>query len=73
MAQMGYTGIRDISKTITLVKTLMRGEEAAEGALSTFSKTLGRMATGFEGIGVVSGGISVDLDAYKLAHAENST
>lgn len=78
--QMGTTAIQDISKTITLVKTLMRGEEAAEGALLIFGKTLSRMAMVSkvasavgEGIGVAFGGISVGLDAYELAHAEDST
>lgn len=75
-----YTGIGDISKTINLVKLIMHGEKAAEGALSTFSKTSSRMATASEvisaigkGISVVSGGINIGLDAYELAHAENST
>lgn len=45
VVQMGYTAVGDISKTINLVKTLMRSGEAAEGALSTFGKTLSRMAT----------------------------
>lgn len=66
--QMGITAIQDISKTITLVKKLMRGKEAAEGALLTFKKTLSRMAMVSkvasavgEGIGVAFGGISVGL------------
>lgn len=58
----------------------MRSEEAVEGVLSTFSKTSSRMATASEvasaigkGISVVSDRIDIGLDAYELAHAENST
>lgn len=72
LTQMAYTTLGDVGKMINLVKTIMRSEEAAQATVSAFSKTLSRVAgVAGEGVGIVFGGLSVGLDAYELAHAEN--
>lgn len=56
MTQMVFSGITDLSKTITIVKMMMRSEEAAQASVSAFSKTLGRAAGSVgEGIGILFG------------------
>lgn len=73
MTQMAYSAITDMSKTITLVKTMMRGEEAAQASISGFSKTLGRAAGSVgEGIGILFGVFTVGLDITEMALAEDS-
>lgn len=70
MVQMAYSSINDLAKTVTIVKTMMRSEEAAQASVSAFGKTFGRAAgVAGEGLGVAFGLMSVGLDITEMVLA----